>query len=207
MSKTTAVKATTPSVITLLTSVKAIETALDSIKKRGDELQRDTHVAACSILQHVGKHKDVRLITRLLDSLPNMTRKNAVKAWFEEFGPVAFDNEEVQYIKTGKTRLGDAMGNPFWDFQPEKPYVPVSVEKLLASMISKLTKDTKETGVRHDAVIRGLTMLKEGAVAADTVQAMTKVPAPPATVPAPAAKDKAKTTVKSLADLGQAIAA
>jgi hypothetical protein len=58
MSNTTAVKSAKPSAIKLIEGESAIKKALASIKTRGATLQRDIHTACCSVLAHVGKHKD-----------------------------------------------------------------------------------------------------------------------------------------------------
>lgn len=148
------------SAMPLLVGVKAIETALMSIAKRGAELQHDTHVAACSVLQHVGKHSDVRLIESLLTAVPDMTRKNAIRAWFEEFGPVMFEDEKAVFVKGKRTLVGDAWAKPFWSFKPEEKYVPLDLAAAFKSFVKKLEKDQKKVeGRNHSALIAQLSKL------------------------------------------------
>src|SRR6185312_15120942 len=105
--KTTNVKASTPATIKLIDGESAIKKALASIQTRGATLQRDIHTAACSVLAHVGKHSDIRLVTELLKALPDMTRKNAVKAWFEFYGPVTFaEGDVIKFNASNPVRLG-----------------------------------------------------------------------------------------------------
>jgi hypothetical protein len=196
MSKTTAVKAATPAKLVLIEGEKAIAKALDSIKARGASLQKDCHTAACSVLQHVGKHKDIRLVTRLLESMPDMTRKNAVKAWFEFFGPIAFtDKGEIKYAAEKPVQLGAAMGKPFWSFKPEAAYIPLEVGKAFDSFIKRLEKDHKETGRDHSKLVAQLLNLRpddESAERDANNAEVAKEPKPrkakatPAPAPAPA---------------------
>lgn len=145
--------------IKLLTTDKAINDALLSIKRRGETLQQDIHVVACSVLQHIGKHSDIRIAERLLGHMPDMARKNAMRDWLTAFGPVMFDGDRPVFVAGGKVRLGDAMANPFWKFSPEKPYVAIDVAAAIASLVKKLQKDEKETKVSHGALIAGLEKL------------------------------------------------
>ena len=161
MSVTQTVKNEKPAAIKLIEGESAIKKALESIKARGASLQRDIHTAACSVLAHVGKHKDVRLVSKLLESMPDMSRKNAIKAWFESFGPVAWNEKgEIMYQPATRMQLGAAMGKPFWSFKPEAAYVPLEVSKAFDSFIKRLEKDSKETGRDHAKLISQLTNLR-----------------------------------------------
>jgi hypothetical protein len=161
MSVTQTVKTTAPAAIKLIEGESAIKKALESIKTRGASLQRDIHVAACSVLSHVGKHKDVRLVTKLLESMPDMSRKNALKAWFEHHGPVAFSEKgEIKYAPENRMLLGNAMAKPFWVFKPEAAYVPMDVAASFDSFIKKLEKDHKETGRDHTKLVSQLLNLR-----------------------------------------------
>ncbi|WP_156164416.1 hypothetical protein [Bradyrhizobium sp. LTSP885] len=143
----------------LLVGTKAIEDALMSIHRRGQTLQADIHVAACSVLQHLGQHSDIRIVAKLLNAMPEMGRKNAMRDWFVEYGPVMFDGDQPVFMQGGKVRLGDAMANPFWKFSPEKPYEAIDVAALIASTIKKLQKDEKEAKANHGSLIAGLEKL------------------------------------------------
>ena len=161
MSVTNTVKTAAPAAIKLIEGESAIKKALESIKTRGASLQRDIHTAACSILSHVGKHKDVRLVTSLLESMPDMSRKNALKAWFEHHGPVQFTEKgEIKYAPENRMLLGNAMAKPFWAFKPEAAYVPLNVSAAFDQFIKKLEKDHKETGVDHSKLVSQLLALR-----------------------------------------------
>lgn len=169
--KTTAPKAAAKPAVTgaamkLLVGEKAITEALVSIQRRGATLQADIHVAACSVLKHVGEHSDVRMIGALLAAMPDMSRKNAVRDWFAKFGPVTFEQDKAVFDRTGKVKLGDAMAMPFWKLVPEKPYQPIDMAKFIPGMVKKLERDTLETKVDHSAMIAALQTLAVGGVTA-----------------------------------------
>ena len=83
-------------------------------------------------------------------------RVNAVRAWFENFGPITFDKNEPAYVKGGKTKLGEAMDCPFWKFKPEPEYQPLDVASALEKLIKRLQKDMEITGADHGVTIAAL---------------------------------------------------
>jgi hypothetical protein len=140
----------------LYTTAAEIDTAVVLFHAKGQKLQTEAHRLACSVLRHVGEHGDVRVVLKFIQALPEMSRRNAVKAWFEHFGPVKFDGEEITFVKGGKTRLGDAMEAPFWKFSPEPAYKPIDVAEALEALIKKLVKDAGKTNRSHAATIAAL---------------------------------------------------
>jgi hypothetical protein len=139
-----------------------IDAACIAFFKKGVTFQTEAHKLACSVLKHVGEHGDVRVVSKFIASFPELSRVNAVKAWFEAHGPVAFDKDGVSYVKGAETRLGVAMETPFWQFSPEKPYEPVNAAKALEALIKKLVRDAKLTGVDHSATITALRLVPVG---------------------------------------------
>jgi hypothetical protein len=146
-----------PVKITLLTSLKAIDAAILSLHERGQSLQTDMHIAACSVLAHVGKHRDIRVMHKLLNAMPDVTRNNSLRLWFETFGNVKFEGKDIVLTDNG-IKLADAMKKPFWKFKANEgvPYEAIDVAALLASTIKKLERDSKETKIDHSAVIHAL---------------------------------------------------
>jgi hypothetical protein len=93
--------------------------AFVDIKKRLARVTAENiliHHAACSVLTHVGKHKDVRVVDRLLEGVPIKQRKR-LRNWFTEFGPLGFVGAKATYRPGAKTALGQAMHKPFWLFK------------------------------------------------------------------------------------------
>lgn len=170
---------TTPQ-IKLYETVAEIDAACVKFHAKGQTLQAEAHKIACSVLVHVAKHGDTRVLAKFLASFPELSRVNAVRAWFEEFGPVAFQGNKPSFVRGKATRLGNAMETPFWKFKPEPEYQPVDVSKAIDGLIKKLEKDTKETGVSHSVTIAALRKVPtEGMVSAErSVPAMLMLPAP-----------------------------
>lgn len=137
-----------------------INKATDSLKSRGSSLQKDAHILACSVLAHVAEHHDIRVLSRFLAAFPDMARVNAVRSWFEAFGPVTFNGNTPSYVKDGKTRLGDAMETPFWKFKPEPEYKPIDRDAALDTLIKRLEKDQAITERDHSALITSLKLIK-----------------------------------------------
>jgi hypothetical protein len=152
---TKATTATTTPAMKLLTTAGSIETGLKAFFTAGQTLQATSHMLACSVLQHVGKHSDVRLVDTMLAAMPEFSRKTALMIWFAKFGPITFDatTNKASFVKGGKTLLGDAMGTPFWKLTKDVKYEPIVIDKFIAAMIKKLTRDAKETNRDHSAII------------------------------------------------------
>jgi hypothetical protein len=140
----------------LYTTAAEIDKAILSFHSRGQALQSDAHKIACSVLAHVGEHGDIRVLAKFLNSFADMARVNAVRGWFEAFGPVTFKGNDPAYVKDGKTRLREAMETPFWKFRPEPEYVPLDAATALDKLIKRLQKDTEKTGADHSVTITAL---------------------------------------------------
>lgn len=165
---TTAPAVTATATIKLLVGEKAIKAALVSIHRRGQSLQQDMHVAACSVLAHIEKHSDIRLISDLLTAMPESSRKNAMRDWFVKFGPVMFEGNDPVFVKGKTCDLKAAMATTFWALVPEPEYKPIEVASFIDGMIKKLVRDEKELGTanKHAALIASLAKLKPANVIA-----------------------------------------
>lgn len=160
-SKTMNVKPQTAATLKLVEGAGNITKRLATLKTTMASAQAETHLLACSVLAHVGKHKDVRLVTTLLESVGDMVRTNAIRAWFESHGPVAFDEKgAIRYAAERPVQIAKAMGTPFWKFKPEEAYKPLEVGKAFDRWVKALEKDAKETGRDHTALIAGLVNLR-----------------------------------------------
>jgi hypothetical protein len=193
MSTTTKVKpAAAPATLTLVVGVTNITARLAALKATLANAQTETHVLACSILSHVGKHRDVRLVTTMLESVGDMVRKNAIKAWFEAHGPIAFDDKgAIRFEKSRPLQLAKAMGTPFWKFKPESEYVPLVMDKTFDRWIKQLETDQTKAGRDHSGLIAQLLALRPES-ASDRADANATVAADVANAEAPAAEVKAE---------------
>lgn len=163
----------TKATITLIPA-RSIPKAIKDIHSRGQSLQADMHQLACSVLSHLGKTKDIRHTLAFLQAMPEMSRANSMRQWFEAYGPIRFPTAEekkagapeAMFVKDKKTLLGDAMANPFWKFKATEgvAYEPVDVAAQIKQLIARLEKDqtkAKAAGktVNHSATIAQLRAL------------------------------------------------
>lgn len=134
--------------------------AIASIQARGKLLQRDIHVAAVSCLKHVELHGDVTLVNRLIDAVPDMTRKNVLRDWFCAFGKLTADEKAktLVYNRDAVTMLAEATSTPFWSFKPEPAWVPFNFDKMIKAVIAKADK-AKAKGEAADPRVEKLRAL------------------------------------------------
>lgn len=146
--------------LALLTTAKAIEAGIASIHTTGQTLQTQMHLVACSVLQHVGKHGDIRVLMKLINAMPDMSRKNSLIQWFETFGNVRYSKEGKTFVlvKDKPIKLGTAIDKPFWKFKATEGvmYEPIDIAALVAQTIAKLTKDAEKTNRDHTGLIKAL---------------------------------------------------
>lgn len=128
---------------------------IEKYAKTAATLQTRTHVLACSVLQHYGQNKDIRIVLKFINAVPEMVRVNGLKLWFEAFAPIKFTEETAVYVKDGKFKLGDAMDKPFWKFKANEgvPYEAIDLLKYAQQQVKKLQKDQEKTGRDHSALI------------------------------------------------------
>ena len=134
----------------LLADEPAILKAIESIGNRGANLQKDIHIVACSTLQHLARHSDVRIIdkmvTGLIKAIPAFGRVNALKQWFETFGMVTFVEGVATFDRTKGTKLEEALKKPFWTLKGMEgvAYVPLVADTYVDQQIKRLEKDQTE---------------------------------------------------------------
>lgn len=150
--------------VNLIKGKENILTAINQVSSTGKQLEVLIHNVACSILVHVDQHREVSLVNKLIEATPNLARKNALRDWFTSFGKMKYDEESklMVFFKTAKTNSVDAEQNPFWEFKPEKDYVPfdllAAVTVLVNRAESKLEKGNKKDKIPTDklAILRKL---------------------------------------------------
>lgn len=145
--KTKEVKAEKKIAVTLLTDVAEITSGIASIKNRAKGLNNLVHQVAVSTLNHADVHGDVTLANTLIAELPGSFRKNALIAWYENFGKFRYNTtaKELVYIADKVTNLQEAIQLPFWKYKTEAAYQPFNITYVLNKMLNKATKG-KELG-------------------------------------------------------------
>ena len=124
----------------IIESAKAIDTAIKSIATRGKSLERDIHVAAVSCLVHADKHGDVTLAQKLVEAVPSLARKNALRDWFMAHGKFGYSMEEkaFTYDKKATTHTEAAIETPFWLFKPEAEYKPLDLQAAILQLVKRV---------------------------------------------------------------------
>lgn len=72
------------------------------------------HRIAVSMLAHMAKYGDVRIINRLLDEVKEELEKEALIAWFCKYGNVSMDDGNRFRLSGGKIALDAADKHPYW---------------------------------------------------------------------------------------------
>lgn len=164
--KTAAKAAPTKALPKLYEGVAALDQQFEVMHKRGNSLQSKAHIIALSVLNHVGLHGDTTVVLRCINAMPEMTRTNGLRNWFEQFGPIKFVThgegknavETVVYVKGKSAMLNKAHAKPFWKFSSKEgqPYEPINLDTFVKSMVTKLETDAKNTGRDHTKLIHAI---------------------------------------------------
>ena len=132
-------------------TAKEISVSIGQIKVSGEKLDQKIQAVGLEILAHVQEHKEASLACKLFQALPKGARKNALVAWFLEFGAISVntgkDKETIplKFRKDGETNLEGASANPWYNFKPEKaPADEFDFDKALAALIKKAQKAMSE---------------------------------------------------------------
>lgn len=72
----------------IIKGAAAIQKAITSIQGRGAKLDKDIHLAACSVLAHAAEHGDTTLADKLVQAMPKGGRKLALVAFLLNFGNI-----------------------------------------------------------------------------------------------------------------------
>jgi len=164
----------------ITTDGKAISAMVADIKTRSGVLKGDIHIAACSIIAHAVKHGDATLATHMptiiTDALGDAWRLNALRQWFEEFGPFTWHAKEgdkpagfridkarrtamsAEMQKTGETEYVDKLVTvkTYWEFKPEPEFKAFSTLAMLGRLVAEAKKkaaDDKRKAIGKDEFV------------------------------------------------------
>ena len=154
----------------LIATDTAIETAIGKAKTQGATLQGAFHRIACSIVARMLESKDhntcVRLTNAMIEALPGMARKNALRSWVEHFLGYTYNKETKAFVfvkREGfKVELADAIAAPFWDFKAEEEFKPIADwTKLIAGLVGRGLKDIEKLGENSKVNMEQLAILQK----------------------------------------------
>lgn len=171
-----------------------LEGAIANMGKAAHNLQMDMHRVACSVLVHLGTHRDVRIVYKLIHAMPDMARTNGLRKWLEVHAPVSITQDDagadiITYVKDrakgigNGVKLGEAIKKPFWKFNANEgdAYKPMNIEQAMGQFIKRLEADAKKAGVDHTALLTSLKAINVAPAVADATGATA--PRPPQAFP------------------------
>lgn len=152
------------STIKLLTNTTDIEKAITSVSNRGKKWQKDVQVVALSALNHSIQHNDPIYINRLVEAMPNGSRNNSLRAWFEMFGNVEYNTESKMFVysraRKDKHNLDGAIDTPWYEATKEAEYKPFNLDTEASRLCNKMIKAVGNKEL--DATVLTATMASMG---------------------------------------------
>lgn len=159
--------------ITQQASSKAINKAIDKVRKHfatGNDL---IHATACMVIEHAANFGDVTGAARLVNALPKSSiRRSIIAKWFGVHSPIVCEIKGGEFTahKAGEKNtkvcqtweVEQARANPFWDMpEAQKDEVLFTAEDItesisrLISRYSKAVKD-KKIAVNDEEKVKSL---------------------------------------------------
>ncbi len=87
----------------------------EALNTSARELEQDVHLLACSLLADMEKHKDVRLVNKLIAAAAAASIDTIrLRLWFHLFGPIEFIKGKTKYKHGKPSMIEIAMATPFW---------------------------------------------------------------------------------------------
>lgn len=125
----------------LIQGAEAINKEIQLISGAGKKFEQRLHIAALSCLHHAGAHNDVTLAQKLVEALPGLARKNALRDWFLAFGNIRYDEEKrvLRHASGKSVNETQAAATPFWEFKPEAEYVPFDLQAAIRKVYERAT--------------------------------------------------------------------
>ena len=134
----------------LLTTTKEIEQVIADAVTTSKSAMELYQLAACSTIVHLHKHSDIRLVRRLIDTIPEGIRKASMMAFFDRFAKVAFDDDDVATFDKDKTTdLAGALAMPWYKAKVQESFKPFNLLEVLIRA-RKQTAKKLEKGIQLD---------------------------------------------------------
>lgn len=115
-----------------LLNAKEIDASINAIRNMGKRFNAKSQMVVLSAMHHAEQYGDNTKLTRLVNAMPNSTRKQGMIAYIEAFTPQNW-KEKDQAFKKGKRQylIQDAMAIAWYEFTKEKPVKALDLDKLL----------------------------------------------------------------------------
>lgn len=152
----------------LLVGTAVIEKELGSIKVAAAKLDTRLQVVGMSILAHINEHHNITLFNSLLDSMGKGHRKAAMVDWALKFGQVSQNkgadgklDKDMPY-KWDKSKVTDLVAAeemPWYDCKPDKLDEVLDIQKMIAAIIRKATKEGAQIEPGQEELLSNLKAL------------------------------------------------
>lgn len=107
---------------------------------------------ALAVMVHVANHKDIRVLRKFIEDMPEGLRIKAMAVYFSKYAPVKMDDEGVfHYDPMGKLQLGLAMENAWWKSTPPERIQPFNFDVELQRLVDK-AKKRMEKNIEGDVI-------------------------------------------------------
>lgn len=160
---------TTPAIKTkLIVGADSISKELGSIKTASTKLDTRLQVVGLSILSHIEEHHNITLFNDLLSSMGKGHRKSAMVDWALKFGQIAQNVGKdgkldptcpYKWDKVKVTDLVAAEEMPWFDCKPEKLEEVLDLQKMLAAILRKASKEGAQITPGQEELLKGLKAL------------------------------------------------
>lgn len=163
------------SVTAKLTTLKAINKLIDKIKVDGELLDLQIQQAAVSCLAHISKHGDTTVLDRLIDAMPQGSRKKVLVDWCVNYGEVrtlvrgdAADEARIEKghifaLDKGEGKAFnevEAWANKWFNFKPQPDVLSTfDADKGISSLAKRYQRALK-TGAVVDVTAQGVQELR-----------------------------------------------
>ena len=121
---------------------------LRSIKLRGKNLDILIQSTAIGGIVHAMEHGNNTPLTNLVNVMPKSGRKQALIKYLVDHTPYNWNNEKEKFTKPKNPKrqfmLEEAKEVPFWEYTVEKEPTAIDVNKVLESLIKRVSKAQDE---------------------------------------------------------------
>lgn len=133
------------------TSATAIRANIATVHATGKQLEKLAHETALAILQHVETYGEVSLANKLVEALPDMSRRNSLKQWFMEYGKMTYSMKKKQLVfkKDFVTDIPGGTATPFWKLVKEEEFKPFDLTKKVESLLKAAENAEAEADERN----------------------------------------------------------
>lgn len=134
-----------------------VNAMIAGVRTMGTQFQAAIKVAAASAVVHALQHGNSTPINDLIEAMGKHTRANSLKKWAIEVGPFVWAKDPADDKSTAMLRMNadkkavmlaayeadpaaanlNMIALPFWEFDPEPAFKPISVLALVKALVKR----------------------------------------------------------------------